>query len=89
MTSHAGVYHQRKQPAAHVSVSGLPVERIMMAEDERARTARFVCNRSISNSEGRRGPPQGIEPTKLVERIEPNTHCIPVFFFLLHRLETA
>ena len=42
-----------------------------MAEDERARTVRFVC-KSVAiqlNSEGRRGPSQDIESTKLVERM--------------------
>ena len=65
MTGHAGVYHQRIQPAARVSVSGLLVEGIMMAEDERAR---FMCNRSTLNSAGsaRRGLLWGIESTKLV-----------------------
>ena len=53
----ADVYHQRKQPAANVSVSELPVETIMMAEDQRTR---FVCNRSTSDSRGRRQSPQGL-----------------------------
>ena len=37
----ASVYHQRKQPAANVSVSELPAEAIVMAEDQRTR---FVCD---------------------------------------------
>ena len=54
----AGVYHQRKQPAANVSVSELPAEAIVMAEDQRTR---FVCDRSTSDFRGtRRWSPKGL-----------------------------
>ena len=47
----ADVYHQRKQPTANVSVSELPMETIMMAEDQRTQSC-VIGRRQTPEAEG-------------------------------------